>query len=154
MRIKYKFLKKGDNDYNIPLFLESSVDEMGVLSPFDGDMTQVDQVCNFTYTQIVNTIDLFLSVNTQKYTKLIDVEYVVDWGDNTSDTIIATDELMLPTISHTYIIDGKYTITISLITPWDKKNLKREITIPQDLSQPITFGEFTTLIIPPYLHLN
>lgn len=154
MRINYKFLKNGDNDYNLPLFLESSVDEMGVLSPFDGDMVQVDQVCNFTYIQTVNTIDLFLSVNTQKYTKLIDVEYVIDWGDNTSDTIIATDELMLPTISHTYITNGLYNIVISLVTPWDNRKLNRNITIPQDLSQPNPFGEFTTLIVPSYLYLT
>lgn len=155
MRVKYKILKQGENDYNLPLFLESSVDEMGVLSPFDGDMIQIDQVCNFTYFQIGNTVDLLLSVNTQKYTKLIDVEYIIDWGDGSPlESIIATDEELLPTLTHVYPIDGVYEISISFMTPWDNKKTTKNITIPQDLSQPNPLGNFTTLIVPSYLNLN
>jgi hypothetical protein len=154
MTVKYKILKKEDNDYNIPLFLESNVDEMGVLSPFDGDMEQINQTCNFTYIQSINTIDLYLSVNTQKYSKLLEIEYQIDWGDGFSDTIIATNESLLPVISHTYLTNGIFKLVISFITPWDNQKISKIITAPQDLSQPNPLGEFTTLIVPSYLYLT
>lgn len=35
--------------YQIPVFLEASVDEMGIMVGFDGEIEQVEQFCNFTY---------------------------------------------------------------------------------------------------------
>ena len=38
-----------NQSYNLPIFLEASADEMGVMSSFDGNIEQVEQLCNFTY---------------------------------------------------------------------------------------------------------
>ena len=61
-------LDNSTNDFNklldlykndIPIFLESSVDEMGVMVGFDGNIHQVEQVCNFSYTQSGNTVQVY-----------------------------------------------------------------------------------------------
>ena len=38
-----------NQSYNLPIFLEASADEMGVMSSFDGNIEQVEQLINFTY---------------------------------------------------------------------------------------------------------
>lgn len=35
--------------YQLPIFLEASVDEMGIMVGFDGEIEQIEQFCNFTY---------------------------------------------------------------------------------------------------------
>jgi len=35
--------------FQVPIFLEASVDEMGIMVGFDGEIEQIEQFCNFTY---------------------------------------------------------------------------------------------------------
>jgi len=39
----------GTTNFQLPVFLEASVDEMGIMSGFDGEFEQVEQFANFTY---------------------------------------------------------------------------------------------------------
>jgi len=39
----------GTTTFQVPIFLEASVDEMGIMSGFDGEIEQVEQFANFTY---------------------------------------------------------------------------------------------------------
>ena len=53
--------------YQIPIFLECSADEMGIMVGFDGNMEQIEQFCNFTYAGIGgNSIRIYNTVNTNK----------------------------------------------------------------------------------------
>ena len=50
--------------HNVPVYLVSEADEMGGMVGFDGDIEQVEQICNFNY-QITggNTVRLYNTIN-------------------------------------------------------------------------------------------
>ncbi len=144
---KYEILKSGLEDvglsYNIPIFLESTVDEMGVMVGFDGDIEQVEQLCNFSYTQTDSTIQIYNTVNPDKLRKIIEQNYTVDWGDGTIvGGFNVSTGATLNTISHTYTGTTNYTITITLDAPWTTQKINKQITIPQDISISNPLGTF------------
>ncbi len=58
-KTKYSILKVNTGlTYNIPLYLDDSVDEMGIMVGFDGEITQVEEFCNFSYTQTASTVQV------------------------------------------------------------------------------------------------
>jgi hypothetical protein len=124
--------------YNIPLFLNSTVDEMGVMVGFDGNIEQVEQLCNFSYTQTGSTIQIYNTVNPDKLRKIVEQTYTINWGDGGTSGLTVNDGVIgnnLPTISHTYSISGGYTISITLDAPWITQKLNKKVTIPQDITQ-------------------
>lgn len=144
MNNRYEILRQSGLTYNLPIFLESKVDEMGVMVGFDGDIEQVEQLCNFSYTQTGSTIQVYNTVNPDKLRKIVEQTYTIDWGDGNTSGLTVNDGIVgnnLPTISHTYSISSGYTITITLDAPWINQKLKKQITTPQDLTQDL-IGEF------------
>ena len=162
-RIEHKILKSNDytGSYQIPLFLDSSVDEMGVMVSFDGDMEQIEQLCNFTYKQSGSTITIYNSVNPDKLRKITEQTFTINWGDGTTSGLTVNSGIVgsnLPSVVKTYTGSTQYTITISSSTPWSTEVLKKTITVPsqyETIDNP--FGYFTgyTLAngsVPTYLH--
>ena len=78
---EYTILYKSGTTYNLPIFLEAKADEMGVMVSFDGYMEQVDQLCNFSYTQTGSTVTVYNTVNPDKLRKIVDQTYSINWGD-------------------------------------------------------------------------
>ena len=148
-RYQYKIVYTSGVTYNIPLYLSSSVDEMGVMTGFDGDIVQVEQLVNFTYTQTGNAVKIFNSVNSNRLKKIIDQTFTIDLGDGNSSYLDVNDSLL-----HTYTSGGTYNVTITLDSPWTKKKIKRNITVPEDLTQPNPLGTFTGVTIPAYDNLT
>jgi len=149
--------KKSYYDYNIPIFLESKVDEFGIMVGFDGDIEQIEQFVNFTYTQLDKTVTLYNSVNPDKLRKLVEQTYTISWGDNTSSNIQAnTGEVgtNLPSVSHTYTTDGSYTITLTLNSPWSNKKLSKVVKIPENLFKYNPLGSFTGTSVPSYSNIT
>lgn len=155
--IKYEILKKPNNNLTIPLFLDSTVDEMGVMVGFDGNIEQIEQLVNFTYSGVTNTkqVHIFSSVNPDKLRKIVEQEYEVNWGDNTpTETLMVNqgiNETQLPTLTHTYssnILES--TITIKLISPWTTQFVSKNLTLPfkdpNNITNPL--GTFTGTTIP------
>ena len=95
-------IKFNSGSFDIPLYLESTVDEMGVMVGFDGDIEQVEQLCNFTYTQSGQTLTIFNTVNPDKLRKIVEQNFTVKWGDGDTGTISVVTGLTLPSLSHTY----------------------------------------------------
>ena len=50
--------------HQIPIMLECTADELGGMVTFDGDIEQIEQLCNFTYTSSNNTLTVYNSTNT------------------------------------------------------------------------------------------
>ena len=119
--------------HQLPIFLEASVDEMGIMVGFDGTMEQIEQFCNFTYAGIGgNSIRVYNTVNTNKLKTLIDSVFTVSWGDGsysgiTMTTIYDTD---LTYANHSYTGSGIYDIEITVNSPWKVERLKRSLYIP------------------------
>jgi hypothetical protein len=120
--------------YQIPIYLECSVDEMGIMVGFDGTMEQIEQFCNFTYVGIGgNSIRVYNTLNTNKLKTLIDSVFMVSWGDGTSGDTISMPTVYdanLPYADHLYTGSGIYDVEITVNSPWKVERLKRSLYIP------------------------
>lgn len=119
--------------YNIPIFLEENIDDLGVMVGFDGDISQIEQKCNFTYDGSGNTIRVYNTVNTTKTPYLINVNFTIDWGDGSDNENLPAVNIGdndLPYLDHTYSSDGEFIIKIFLESPWLVKEIKKHIKIP------------------------
>lgn len=155
--IKYEILKKSGTTYNLPLYLESTVDEMGVMVGFNGDVEQIEQIVNFTYSGVTNTntVHIFSSVNPDKLRSIIEQNFSVNWGDNTPNEILTINSGVigtnLPTLTHTYDSNiTKVIISVTLSSPWSSqittKTLNLPFKDPNTISNPL--GTFTGTTIP------
>lgn len=152
-RIKHQLISQSGVTQNLPIFLESSVDEMGVMVGFDGNVEQVEQLCNFTYTQTGSTVQVYNSVNPDKFRKIVEQTYTISWGDGSTSNLsvnLGVPGSPLPTISHTYSTNGTYEISISLDTPWTKQKVSKKITTPKNtsVSNPLGTYIYTGITIP------
>jgi hypothetical protein len=132
------------DDHDLPIFLETSVDEMGVMVGFDGGIQQVEQICNFSYTQTGNTVQVYNTVDTTKVSEIHLIDFTVDWGDGTT-SILSTTGI---TASKTYSSTGETVISISINTPWTQFETKKIIQIPSDITVLNPLGTFSGFTIP------
>jgi hypothetical protein len=124
---------------------------MGVMSSFDGNVEQIEQIVNFSYKQSGSTVTIYSTVNPDKLRKIIEQEFNVSWGDNTTGTLAINSGVLysnLPSLSHTYTGSTKYTITITLNSPWTTQKTQKIVTIPQDISVTNSLGTFSGFTIP------
>lgn len=135
------------DDFCLPLFLETTVDELGVMVGFSGEMEQVEQLCNFTYSGITNSYTLTISnaVNPDKLRTIVEQNFTINWGDGTTGTIGSTQ---FSQVSHVYptITSGKtYEVSIYLESPWATQKLTKSIRLPIKNTSTINneFGTFT-----------
>jgi hypothetical protein len=137
-------------DHVIPIVLESNADELGVMSSFDGNMEQVEQLVNFTYNQSGSVVTVYNTVNPDKLRKIVDQSFTINWGDGTSGSLSTNSGVLysnFPTASHTYSATGSYTLNLSLDSPWSKEKINKNITVPNTgsvITNPLgTFSGFT-----------
>jgi hypothetical protein len=134
--------------YDIPLFLESSADEMGVMVGFDGNMEQVEQICNFSYTQTGNTVQVYNTVDSSKVSEIHVINFTVNWGDGTTNTLTTHTGTTLNSISKTYTTTGVKTIAISINTPWMDFKMEKKVTVPANITVADPLGVFSGFTVP------
>jgi hypothetical protein len=145
-----------NQSYNLPIFLEASADEMGVMSSFDGNIEQVEQLINFTYKQSGSVVTVYNTVNPNKLRKIVDQTYSIKWGDGTSGSLDVNRGVLysnFPTASHTYPTvtgnsTGSYTLTLSLDSPWSKENITKNIKISTGVTISNVLGTCTGFTLP------
>lgn len=157
----YKILKPTTGlTYNIPMFLESTVDEMGVMVGFDGDIEQIEQLCNFSYTGTTGntTITVYNTVNPDKLRQIVEQTYTIDWGDGNSSGLTVNSGVVgtnFPSVSHTYSTASGYTITITLAAPWVTQKISKQVVVPFNFNVNSYLGTFTyTGTSLPYYNSN
>jgi hypothetical protein len=123
---QFQILQNTGKTFNVPLFLEADLDEMGVMVEFDGEMEQIEQLCNFTYSGNGNAITVYNTGSTNRLKKLVDAEFTVDWGDG----VLLTGFTLLSSTSHTYTSSGEKTITITMDSPWGVQEVEKTIQVP------------------------
>ena len=139
-----------NKNHNIPIFIDSKIDEMGVMVDFDNNITEINNIYNFTYIINNNNVKLYI---TGKYELLINQTITINWGDGQiSELEINEINTDLPTIEHTYIL-GQYIIKISFISPWNNDEISKLINIPQNITTPNLLGTFSGFTIP-YTEIN
>jgi hypothetical protein len=154
---KYEILKQTGTTYNLPLYLESSVDEMGVMVGFDGEIQQVEQLVNFTYSGTTNTrnVKIFSTTNPDKLRKIVDQVFNVNWGDGSPVVELPINNgnpnSNLPSLTHTYSSSiTESTITITFNSPWTTQIVSKKISLPfkdpSNITNPL--GSFSGVTMP------
>jgi hypothetical protein len=165
-----QLIYKSGATYNLPVFLENTIDVMGVMVGFDGYVAMENHLCNFTYTGTTTgrTITIINTADVSSLHSIIEANFTVDWGDGNVDTSslsltgttfncftpTGVTQQVLTKTSHTYTSNGVYEVSISLSSPWTSQVLKKTIKVPQDLSVVNPLGTFTGLTIPAYVNLT
>lgn len=145
--------------YQLPLYLEDSLDEMGVMvgiADVNGDsyMEQIEQLVNFHYSQTGSLVKVFSTTNPDKLRTIIDQQYIVSWGHNNQTSTLEVNKGVsgtnLPMVSYTYpTTPSTYTISLSLNSPWNREKISKKIRIPQFTGTPQNIlGTITGITIP------
>ena len=144
----YQILWSSGSTYDLPIFLDSDVDELGVMVGFDGDIEQIEQLCNFTYTASGLVLRVYNTTNTNKINKVVDATFEINWGDGSPTTAIG----ILQNSGHTYSTSGEKTVTITMDSPWGVKSTSKKINLPLQQSDPTDLGSLTFDI--PYTEIT
>jgi hypothetical protein len=154
-KTEYKILKVSGSTYNLPIFLGQGIKDLGQMIGFDGEISQIEQKCNFTYSGSTNNIKIYNTTNTTKYPTLFDAVFSINWGDGTTGTISTSNinehnGVALKMASHTYSSSGIYTITLTLNSPWIVSKVQKTVKVPfvQSLGYPTNLGTLTFTV--PY----
>jgi len=155
-KLEYKILKTTTGlTYNLPIFLGQGIKDLGQMIGFDGEISQIEQKCNFTYSGSSNNIKIYNTVNTTKYPTLFDATFTINWGDGTTSSISTSNinesnGVALKTANHTYSTSGTYIIKITLNSPWIVTEVKKSVKVPfvQSFGYPTDLGELTFTV--PY----
>ena len=144
------------HEYVVPIYLEADADEMGVMSSFDGNIEQVEQLINFTYKQSGSVVTVYNTVNPNKLRKIVDQEFTIDWGDGYTSGLTVNSGVLysnFPNSGHTYptvtgSMTGSYTLTLSLDSPWNKEKITKNITISTGVTIDNVLGTCTGFTLP------
>lgn len=138
--------------FNLPIYLEDYSEQLGVMVGFDGDVAQIEEISNFTYSGSSSTLTIYNTSNTNKLSFLVESVFTVYWGDGDSDVLPMTgvNDPNLSYITHTYTSGGTYTIIITLESPWTVQEVQKNIVIPftQSFGFPTDLGTLTFIV--PY----
>jgi hypothetical protein len=132
-------------DYQVPIFLDADVDEWGVMVGFDGEIEQVEQLCNFTYAASGNVVTVYNTASTNRLKRIIDAVFTINWGDGSATTTVG----ILGNKTHTYSTSGAKTITVTMNAPWKVETVTKSIVLPLVTSGTNPLGTLTFSI--PYV---
>jgi len=130
----------------IPLLFTQTAVDIGYYSLFDGAILQKEVINNFLFESTILSPYTFSVYNTselelKKFLSL--VTYVVDWGDfSPTQQITGTAPL-----THNYVNNGEYKITLKATSPWGISTVVKTITVPFT-NVPITNPNGTAFFTP------
>ena len=154
------------DDFILPIYLENSINDLGVMVGWDGEIEQVEQLCNFTYkySGITSPYEIIVSnsVNPDKLRTIVNQNFTINWGDGTSSSIGSNQ---FSTIGHIYptIPTGKtYDVSIYLETPWTTQKLTKPIYLPfndtsvieNELGTMIYYPDWMTGLVQNYIRTD
>lgn len=149
---KYRILYYSGQTYSLPIYLHEYATQLGNMTGFDGNIGQIEEKANFTYTGNLNTITIYNTVNTNKYSFYINSIFTIYWGDGTSTVLPMTgvNDNLLSSTTHTYLTEGDKEIKITVQSPWTVKDVVKTISIPftQSFGFPTDLG--TLIFEVPY----
>lgn len=105
------------NDHQLPIYLDSKLDEYGAMLSFDGGIAVESQLVpvNFIYFIDCDTIEIVDTTNYGAFRDVQDFYFTIYWGDETTSVINVGDTTP---ITHTYSTDGEKTVLVEWTTPY------------------------------------
>jgi hypothetical protein len=118
----------------IPIVLNQNYEDIGYYSPFDGDISQLNEEVNYTF--VVNPVNNYeiciynTSIRTKTY--LNDATYYVNWGD--TDVVEQVTVFIPDGFCHTYALfpDTQYTISFTGTSSFGEFVVKKRLMVPFD----------------------
>ena len=125
------------NSYGFSIMLTQDYNNVGLYTPTDGQIGQLDMVCNFVVKTIKTKryVTLKDGVDLERYKFIKGLTYTVNWGDGSEETFQVDGQSHL----HTYTNDGDYEIKMTMSTPWGNHQQIKNVMIPPVDSSDITF---------------
>lgn len=143
----YRILKQTGETYNLPIYLDENAEQLGNMIGFDGNVSQIVEKSNFTYSGDTNTLIVYNTVNTNKFAFFVDSVFTIEWGDGDFETLDMTgvNDTNLSSASHTYITTGETEVKITVESPWTVEEVTKTINIPfvGSFGFPTDFGTLT-----------
>jgi hypothetical protein len=132
----------------VPILLTENTIDLGYYSVFDGMVTQQETMTNFLFSATTSYPYTFYFYNTSdtEFKKYLSFSnYYLDWGDGSPiQTITNTSPSYY---SHTYTMNGEFTITMSGMSPWGSNIIQKTITTPY-IDVPILNPQGTAYFLP------
>ena len=97
------------DDFQLPLFLEATADEMGEMITFDGDIGQNTISANFTYEVDGPVLRVWNTTNYGKLKAMAEATYTIHWGDGTKSGVTTNGSVIKQYTTNGEKIDVKYT---------------------------------------------
>lgn len=131
--------------HNLPIHLDENIQQLGMMSSFDGDISHVEQISSFTYSGNGMSVRIFNTNNTNILPELIHSVFTINWGDNTPFSTLSFPDVngsTIPSVSHTYTTSGEHTIRVTIESPWEVKKIKKIVKVPftQSYGFPTSLG--------------
>lgn len=108
----------------IPILLTQDFDNIGVYTPYDGYISQINLINNFIYSGNGYTICLYNTSEVGKKFYLNGTDYFVDWGDITFNQQIVSNPMC-----HTYPGAGEYKIILTQSNIWGTTTTIKKLTL-------------------------
>ena len=114
------------DNYQIPLFLDSKVDEYGPMVGFDKNIGNESQSVsiNFNYSVNCNEVSITGTTNATSTRLFDELQFTIHWGDNTTTPISVNG-----TALKAYSTNGSKDIKISLNEPWFTQEVIKTVTV-------------------------
>ena len=110
--------------FQLPVYLEASVDEMGPMVGFDGDIGQNEITANFAYIVNGENVTVYNTTNYGKVKAMINAEFTIDWGDGTTSGITSNGN-----VTRKYTLAGEKRIKIVLDAPWSTTQVIKSVNV-------------------------
>lgn len=116
------------NKYGFSIMLLQDYNNVGIYTPTDGNIGQIDTVCNFVLKTNSTNFMVFIKdgVNLERYKFMKGLTYTIDWGDGTTDTYDVDGNPH----THNYSEGGEYKVTMYINTPWGNHREIKTINLP------------------------
>jgi len=114
------------DNYQIPLFLDSKVDEYGPMVGFDKNIANESQSVsiNFNYSVNCNVVEITGTTNATTTRLFDELQFTIHWGDNTTSAISVNG-----IATKAYADNGNKDIKISLNEPWFSQEVIKVVAV-------------------------
>lgn len=138
-----EFVNSKITDFNIPIVLNHTYDDLGFYTPFDGFILQKDIVSNFIFAPDEVNPYAVKVYNTSEVLKtfLTFATYQIDWGDG----VVETFSEVFPNFKfHSYAPEvSSKVITLTQTNPWGTLTIRKTVYLPYvEISLPVTEASF------------
>lgn len=139
-------------DINLPILLKASVDELGPMIDFDGNIGHNYTTANFIYDVSCTTITVYNTTTAQiqstidvNQSSINEVSFTVDWGDGSSTEQIGR----YGNLSHTYVASDSANISITFNSPYIGNSINKIVPLVNCISPTPTPSNTATPTVTP-----